>query len=265
MSETDFWSPTIAAFAPLGLTSPELTPKLLKKPPFRFIHDLVRAINERFDAYTHVIPPPLDNASAIETKEQKVQYLTILINYVNQLLQVSIDVNPKKIVSGNEPEKTNIFLQYVAMAVGNAQKDKIERQNQQAAVSVAPPPPPPPPPSNSVEPHPNGMDRSALPKAKKDSSKCSLEDVNKKVKDFQRKIGTYSLNVSGPPDVQEDGKKIVAMWNELNAPKPPPTQSTMPQEALEIAVARQIEAIRQIETLNKENDEIIQNIEGLLL
>lgn len=263
--EVDFWTPTITAFAPLGLPSPELTPKLLKKPPFRFIHDLVRAINGRFDAYTHIIPPPLDSMNTIETKEQKVQYLQLLISYIEGLLKVAIDVNPKKIISGSEPEKTNIFLQYIAMAVGNAQQDKQlrEAQGQFGVASPCVAPPPPPPPSGG----PNGIDRASLPKAKKkkEKEKSNVNNIMAKVQEFQRKITNYSIDVSGPINVEEDGKRIVEMWKSLDAPKPPVTEAGMPLEALEIALSRQIEALHQIEKMHEENDEIIQRLEEILL
>lgn len=334
MAEVDFWSPTIAAYAPLGLSSPELTPKLLQKPPFRFIHDLVRSINTKYDAYTHVFQPPLDNVATIETKEQKIQYLQLMISYVEELLQVKIDVNPKKIVSGSEPEKTNILLQYIAMAVGNAQKDKERRVQQplQSETLISPrssskghnrsPSTSPrkkrsgsstsqqrkrpgsagsprstsrafstsekrpgsasqnrtPPadmeaflqkaeePLRSSSPLPGGFDVSSLPKARKSAmNDSSAALVLTKVDAFMHKVKGYPMNLNAPPNIQEDAQSMVKMWKELHGPRSALTQSEMPEEALEKAVNRQIETIRQIQKLKAENTQIINLIENILV
>lgn len=256
--EVDFWTATIQAYSPLGLGSPELTPKLLKRPPFRFIHDIVRAINARFDAYTRILQPPLDSASTIETKEQKVEYLTLLIDYVGELLNVPIDVNPKKIVSGSEPEKTNVFLQYLALAVGNAQR------RQQEINAQAPPPPPPaeivPVPPDSSSPA-SSIDRSTLPRH---AAAANRAEVLGEAALFQKKIASYGINLSDPYNIQEDGRRIVSMWKELDAPPAPLAASPMPQEALEIAINRQIEALKQVHKLSEENNLTIQKIESVM-
>ncbi|CAJ1991687.1 Microtubule-binding protein MIP-T3 [Leishmania donovani] len=72
--EVDFWSATIAAYQPLQLTSPVLTPKLLKRPPFRFIHDIVCSIDARFAAYDHIIPAELRDSAQVDTKEKKIEF-----------------------------------------------------------------------------------------------------------------------------------------------------------------------------------------------
>ena len=54
---------------------------------------------------------PMLDSKGIKDKESKIKYLTTLIDCVGNSLGRPIDVNPKKIVAGHEPEKTNALLQ----------------------------------------------------------------------------------------------------------------------------------------------------------
>lgn len=324
--EVDFWSATVQAFAPLQLPSPELVPKLLKRPPFRYIHDLVTAINARFAAYTHIFPPELLDPARMDTKEKKIEYLTLLVDYVGKLLKRKIDVNPKKIVAGNEPEKTNAFLQCVASAVGLAQQDKTTRSRspEVATPQTVPSPPLPgddrhpspeakkkkkrtssssksnspapsstspttsrspaqsPTVSNTAAPGatalPGSVDglhelpsRASLPRKRSsmvsNAEKKSDEDaVMATAASFNQKVSGFSINLD-PSDrgVQEDGEKIVAMWKELQHPQSNTTPSQMPPEALEMAIKRQLDTIKQVQDLLQENERVIENIEHLLI
>eukprot|EP01043_Picozoa_sp_COSAG02_P000757 COSAG02_NODE_14_length_56855_cov_512.793661_38_plen_427_part_00 len=58
-----------------------------------------------------LFPENMLDSKAIKDKESKIQYLTMLITCVGNSLGYAIDVNPKKIVAGHEPEKTNALLQ----------------------------------------------------------------------------------------------------------------------------------------------------------
>lgn len=268
--EVDFWSATIAAYAPLQLPSPEMTPKLLKRPPFRFIHDIVCGIDARFAAYGHVIPAELQDSANVDTKEKKIEYLTLLINYVNKLMGVQLDVNPKKIVSGHEPEKTNVFLQYLAAAVGYAQQDKAQKDaakpaprtsTSSASVDVA---------KLAAQSGLNLPSRDSLPRRTSSMSAAPQRSAPnaaalEKAEAFNRKLEGFSLNLNSkePRDVRQDGQSIVKMWNELANPLMETKPSHMPVETLETAINRQLETIKMVEALLQESDVVIDELELL--
>jgi hypothetical protein len=274
--ELDFWSATIAAYAPLQLPAPEMTQKLLKRPPFRFIHDIVAAIDGRFAAYNHVIPAGLQDSANVDTKEKKVEYLTILIEYVNKLMNVKLDVNPKKIVSGHEPEKTNVFLQHLAAAVGYAQQDRAQKEATKQTSAEQPP-------TKEGEGKKVALtattmtssmelpSRDSLPRRKSDatgvaSRRQSQASALEKANRFNRRLDGFSLNLSSkaPCDIKEDGRSIVKMWNEVSNPQAETKPSQMPAEALETAINRQLETIKMMDALLKESDEVIDELEALV-
>ncbi|CBZ29535.1 conserved hypothetical protein [Leishmania mexicana MHOM/GT/2001/U1103] len=276
--EVDFWSATIAAYQPLQLTSPELTPKLLKRPPFRFIHDIVCGIDARFAAYDHIIPAELRDSAKVDTKEKKIEYLTTLIQYINKIMKVEIDVNPKKIVSGSEPEKTNIFLQYLAAGVGYAQQEKAAQAasapQQKSATSLASSPSQVaasfstnptqgnlslPPASSLCRKQSSSMD----PAQRRKSHLAVLDEAAK----FNGKLSGYSLNLNldEQRDVRTEGQSIVRMWEELANPQTETKPSHLPQEALETAIKRQIETVKMVQELLRENDGVIDKLESLVI
>lgn len=299
MSESDFFTATQLAFAPLNLSSPQLQEKLLKKPPFRFIYDLIRAVNKHFGIFSTAIPPELSEFSKIESKDQKIEYLTAIISQTEKLLNVKIDVNPKKIVSGNEPEKTNVFLQCIAKAAAAVPKNdhsprsnsptgkksksaspsqrksnspspsskKVSASSPRAAASVMPATSPTKNTTNLITPSGEALDVSNLPKAVK-SAKASSSAIKKVIDDarnFQDSIGRSTIDLTAPFDVVADGKKIAEMWNTLGPSKKPITQSNIPEDALETAILRQIASARQIQELNSKNNKLIKHLETLIM
>lgn len=290
MTESDFCTATQLAFAPLNLSSPQLQEKLLKKPPFRFIYDLVRAVNKHFGIFSTAIPPEFNEFSKIESKEHKIDYLTAIISQTEKLLNVTIDVNPKKIVSGSEPEKTNVFLQCIAKAaitvpnidLSPRSRSSSERKSKSAspsskkeaaasptrgAASVIPSTSSTTNSSTFTTPSGDALDVSSLPKAAK-SAKASSSAIKKVLDDaqnFQDSIGRSTVDLTAPFDVVVDGKKIAEMWNTLGPSKQPISQSKIPEDALEIAIGRQIVSARQIQELNVENDKLIKQLETLIM
>ncbi|EPY38774.1 hypothetical protein AGDE_05155 [Angomonas deanei] len=294
MGEVDYWSATRKAYEPLQLEQPEFTDKHLKRPPFKFIFDIVTNINKRFAAYDHIFTLDLLDYDSIDSKEKKIDYLKRLIKYVEKLLKVKIDVSAKKIVAGQECEKTNIFLQYVAMAVGLAQQDKQKR------VSVsAPPQPPAVEPAGAANSGTNNLSsagesntafanpadygfadlpaRHSLPRKKSSSGGESAtgfaareerkNNLLKEVADFNRTLAGYHLNVDveEPADVRAMGQSIVTMWNQMHEVNTQTTPSNMPVEALETAIKRQIENIQQIQGIIEKNEELLSHLEDVLV
>ncbi|KEG15373.1 putative TRAF3-interacting protein 1-like [Trypanosoma grayi] len=274
-TEVDFWTPTIEAFAPLQLDGPELTPKLLKRPPFRFIADIVTSINTRFAAYDHIFRPEQLDPANIDNKEKKTEYLTTLVKYVGSLLGIKIDVNVKKILSGSEPEKTNVFLQYLAMAVGYAQQDKAKRtqelkqqeqqqqqQQEQQQQGTATTVPPMTSSTTMDAPRQKSMPRRISNPSERAAKKV---EVLREASEFYNKINSYGLlKLDQPQSVKEVGQSIVDMFRGLQQEKMDIQPTSLPVDALETAIKRQIESIQQVSTLEEENNTVIEKLEVLL-
>lgn len=107
---------------------PPLTEKLLNKPPFRFLHDIitevVRSTGFLKDLYT---AEEMDSAN-VKEKEAKINFLQKSIDVVG-MISGQLSVRPVKIVAGHEPEKTNEFLQAIGTAILNKKSstDAVKR------------------------------------------------------------------------------------------------------------------------------------------
>ncbi|XP_014597926.1 PREDICTED: TRAF3-interacting protein 1 [Polistes canadensis] len=100
---------------------PPLTEKLLRKPPFRFIHDIISIIIQETGFLKGLFTEEELNSDNIKDKESKVAYLTKLIDVVKLISGNNLTVRASKIVSGQEATKTNELLQ----AIGKALDKKV--------------------------------------------------------------------------------------------------------------------------------------------
>ena len=101
---------------------PPLTEKLLKKPPFRFIQDIVSAIINETGFLEGLFTEEELGIDISKDKEAKLAFLTKLIDVVKLITGINLTVRPTKIISGLEPTKTNELLQ----AIGKALDKKID-------------------------------------------------------------------------------------------------------------------------------------------
>ncbi|XP_076234630.1 intraflagellar transport 54 [Calliopsis andreniformis] len=108
---------------------PPLTEKLLKKPPFRFLHDIVSAVIKETGFLDGLYNEEELNSENIKTKEAKLAYLTKLIDVVKLITGANLSVRASKIVSGQEPTKTNELLQAIGKALDKktSSKEAIEQ------------------------------------------------------------------------------------------------------------------------------------------
>ncbi|XP_044019312.1 TRAF3-interacting protein 1 [Aphidius gifuensis] len=103
------------------IKKPPLTEKLLRKPPFRFLHDIVTAVVKETGFLKGLFNEFESNSVNIKEKDAKLSYLTKLIDVVKLITGNDIGVRASKIISGQEPIKTNELLQ----AIGKALNKKI--------------------------------------------------------------------------------------------------------------------------------------------
>ncbi len=89
---------------------PKMTEKLLSRPPFRYIHDIISATIEKTGWGNGLLVGEEGNSKAIEDKDQKIFILQKVLDLTQMCLQEEIDVRAIKIVAGQECENTNVFL-----------------------------------------------------------------------------------------------------------------------------------------------------------
>ncbi|XP_018364881.1 PREDICTED: TRAF3-interacting protein 1 [Trachymyrmex cornetzi] len=100
---------------------PPLTEKLLRKPPFRFLHDIITAVIKETSFLEGLFSEEELNSDNIKDKEAKLAFLTKLIDVVKLISGANLMVRASKIISGQEPTKTNELLQ----AIGKALDKKV--------------------------------------------------------------------------------------------------------------------------------------------
>ena len=94
---------------------PPLSTKLLTRPPFRYLDDLISAVTKTtgFGKGLFVGLEPKEGQKQ-RSREVKVQYLDRLIICIGLGLGRPVDCVPSHVVAGSESEKTNRMLQHLA-------------------------------------------------------------------------------------------------------------------------------------------------------
>ncbi|XP_077562994.1 intraflagellar transport 54 [Haemaphysalis longicornis] len=100
---------------------PPLQEKLLKKPPFRFLHDVIHNVIKATKFLDGLYTAEELTQENIKDKEGKIAFLQKAIDALGILTGSALPVRPSKIVSGHEAEKTNEFLQVLAKAAAKKQ------------------------------------------------------------------------------------------------------------------------------------------------
>ena len=109
------------------VAKPRLTDALLKRPPFRFLHDIVSAVQRKTDFAVGVLTEEESDVQWLgERRERKVAYLEKLIGAVEAAEGRSLNIDPNKILAGVEPERTNLLLQTLGrVAVAEATVEQL--------------------------------------------------------------------------------------------------------------------------------------------
>ena len=99
---------------------PKLSDKLLGKPPFRFLHDIISEVIRRTTFGFGLYNEFESDSSKVTDKAAKVEYLAKMVKLVGMQLNTIVEARPAKIVSGLEPNNTNRLLQLLAVAASSA-------------------------------------------------------------------------------------------------------------------------------------------------
>eukprot|EP00435_Cladocopium_sp_Y103_P006428 s2598_g2.t1 len=154
--EDEYVAGTIATIGSL-ITKPKMTEKYLKKPPFRFLHDIVMEVTKKTTFGQGLFTPEECDSGNLSDKQAKLDFLNKAISVTCFALGESIDVSANKIVAGLEPEKTNAWLQRLHAAATTCAGEKSDaavarvqsgemvgaaKEKKKKPKEDAPPPPP---------------------------------------------------------------------------------------------------------------------------
>jgi TRAF3-interacting protein 1 len=85
--------------------------KLLCKPPFRYLHDIYTATLAKTGFGDGLFSGEELNSKGFEDKDSKLAWLNKLIALVELIMEQKVDLKPSMVLAGQQPEKTNLFLQ----------------------------------------------------------------------------------------------------------------------------------------------------------
>ncbi|NXG52746.1 MIPT3 protein, partial [Psilopogon haemacephalus] len=103
------------------IRKPPLTDRLLSKPPFRYLHDVITEVI-RVTGFMKGLYTDFElKSDNVKDKDAKIIFLQKAIDAVVMVTGEPLSVKPARIVAGHEPEKTNEFLQ----AIGKCCLDKL--------------------------------------------------------------------------------------------------------------------------------------------
>uniref|UniRef100_A0A7S2RW11 TRAF3-interacting protein 1 n=1 Tax=Mucochytrium quahogii TaxID=96639 RepID=A0A7S2RW11_9STRA len=93
------------------IRKPKMSDKLLSRPPFRFLHDTIMAIDAKTNFVQELLEDDEKDSSNIKEKEAKIGFLKKIINFAGICNGEEVDVRANKIVAGAEAENTNVLMQ----------------------------------------------------------------------------------------------------------------------------------------------------------
>ncbi|XP_063069551.1 TRAF3-interacting protein 1 isoform X2 [Engraulis encrasicolus] len=95
------------------IKKPPLTEKLLNKPPFRYLHDILSEVIRTTGFLKGLYTDAEMKSDNVKEKDSKIQFLQKAIDVVMLVSGESVSAKPPRIVAGHEPERTNELLQAI--------------------------------------------------------------------------------------------------------------------------------------------------------
>ncbi|KAK9709212.1 Microtubule-binding protein MIP-T3 CH-like domain [Popillia japonica] len=114
------------------ISKPVLSEKLLRKPPFRFLHDIVTSVIKDTGFLKGMYTESELISDNVKERDLKITFLTKLIDAIKILTEIDLKVKPTKVIAGLEPSETNKLLQ----AIGYALDKKIDSSEYIKKISI---------------------------------------------------------------------------------------------------------------------------------
>ncbi|XP_073759947.1 TRAF3-interacting protein 1 [Callorhinus ursinus] len=92
---------------------PPLTEKLLSKPPFRYLHDIITEVIRMTGFMKGLYTDAELKSDNVKDKDAKISFLQKAIDVVVMVSGEPLSAKPARIVAGLEPERTNELLQRI--------------------------------------------------------------------------------------------------------------------------------------------------------
>ncbi|XP_062049873.1 TRAF3-interacting protein 1 isoform X1 [Lepus europaeus] len=92
---------------------PPLTEKLLNKPPFRYLHDIITEVIRVTGFLKGLYTDAEMKSDNVKDKDAKISFLQKAIDVVVMVSGEPLLAKPARIVAGHEPERTNELLQMI--------------------------------------------------------------------------------------------------------------------------------------------------------
>ncbi|XP_031224302.1 TRAF3-interacting protein 1 isoform X3 [Mastomys coucha] len=108
---------------------PPLTEKLLNKPPFRYLHDIITEVIRITGFMKGLYTDAEMKSENVKDKDAKISFLQKAIDVVMMVSGEPLAAKPARIVAGHEPERTNELLQLIGKCCLNklSSDDAVKR------------------------------------------------------------------------------------------------------------------------------------------
>ncbi|KAL0210684.1 hypothetical protein RCL1_005120 [Eukaryota sp. TZLM3-RCL] len=113
---SDFWLPAKEALEPYIKSTP-LTEKLLGRPPFRYLFDLITEFIRETGWGDDLLSPDELNIDSLSDKAKRGIWLKKIIDHTITLSGISLEVKPSKILAGMDANLTCEFLEVMAKSL----------------------------------------------------------------------------------------------------------------------------------------------------
>ncbi|CAD8195748.1 unnamed protein product [Paramecium pentaurelia] len=133
----DFWKPTAELYSAL-FEKPKMSQKLLEKPPFKYIFDIIMETTKQTGYAKGLYTNDELDGNSYDNKDKKLLFLQKIIDLTQMMLKEEIAAKPTLIVIGLEPENTNFLLQTIYRAAVSGKNSKIYVEQVLAKIGACP-------------------------------------------------------------------------------------------------------------------------------